>query len=89
MNMSAMSIDDLGKVLDRELEELVRAQRATCLELARRLCPNLTEDDITQPHDFPELAQNWHWNYEEGVLAGLLRAQLVLRRACLDHAPRT
>lgn len=63
-----------------EIERLIEQQRARCLELARRLRPGLTADDITQPHDFPELSQNWHWNYEDGVLAGLLVAQLTLRR---------
>jgi hypothetical protein len=62
------------------LEGMIAQQRARCLELARRLRPGLTADDITQPHDFPELSQSWHWNYEDGVLAGLLAAQLTLRR---------
>jgi hypothetical protein len=63
-----------------ELEAMIVQQRAHCLELARRLRPGLTADDITQPHDFPELSTNWHWNYEDGLLAGLLAAQLTLRR---------
>jgi hypothetical protein len=65
---------------DAELDRLIAQQRTKCLELARRLRPGLTADDITQPHDYPELAENWHWNYEDGVLAGLLLAQLTLRR---------
>ena len=63
-----------------ELEAMIQHQRAKLLELARRLRPGLTADDITQPHDYPELAENWHWNYEDGFLAGLLAAQLTLRR---------
>lgn len=72
MSTSPTSIDQL-------LAELIAAQRARCLELARRLRPGLTEDDLTQPHDFPELLTNWHWNYEDGVLAGLLAAQAAVR----------
>ena len=63
-----------------ELERMIGQQRERCLSLARRLVPGLTADDITQPHDYPELSQNWHWNYEDGLLAGLLAAQLTLRR---------
>jgi hypothetical protein len=63
-----------------ELERMIVQQRERCLDLARRLRPGLTADDITQPHDYPELAENWHWNYEDGLLAGLLAAQLTLRR---------
>jgi hypothetical protein len=73
--MTAPSTD-----LEAELERMIAQQRARCLDLARRLVPGLTGDDITQPHDFPELLQNWHWNYEDGFLAGLLAAQLTLRR---------
>ena len=63
-----------------ELGAMIEAQRAKLLDLARRLRPGLTADDITQPHDYPELAENWHWNYEDGFLAGLLAAELTLRR---------
>ncbi len=66
--------------LETELERMISLQRQRCLELACRLVPGLTPDDLTQPHDFPALLQNWHWNYEDGVLAGLLAAQLTLRR---------
>jgi hypothetical protein len=65
---------------EAELERMIAQQRERCLDLARRLRPGLTGDDITQPHDYPELAENWHWNYEDGMLAGLLAAQLTLRR---------
>jgi hypothetical protein len=66
--------------LERELERMIEQQREKYLVLARRLRPGLTADDITQPHDFAELAENWHWNYEDGFLAGLIAAQLTLRR---------
>jgi hypothetical protein len=64
----------------RELERMIAQQRERCLTLANRLRPGLTADDITQPHDYAELSENWHWNYEDGFLAGLLAAELTLRR---------
>jgi len=75
-----MSTSAAFSEIEEALEQMIVQQRARCLELARRLRPGLTADDITQPHDFPELAENWHWNYEEGLLAGLLAAQLTIRR---------
>ena len=75
MSTSAMPTD-----LEAVLEAMIVQQRDKCLELARRLRPGLTGDDITQPHDYPELAENWHWNYEDGFLAGLIAAQLAVRR---------
>jgi hypothetical protein len=63
-----------------EIGSMIEQQRAKLLDLARRLRPGLTADDIAQPHDFTELAENWHWNYEDGFLAGLLAAELTFRR---------
>lgn len=71
-----MGLDEI----ERDLEQMIQDQRGKVFALACRLRPGLTEDDITQPHDYPELKENWHWNYEDGVLAGLLAAQLTIRR---------
>ena len=60
-------------------EELIVHQRKKVLETARRLNPQLTEDDIQQPHDFPELSSSPEWQYEDGVLAGYLAAQMAVR----------
>lgn len=70
---------DVTAELEVLFEELIAQQRRRVLELARRLNPRLTEDDIQQPHDFPELAQNPEWNYEDGVLAGYQAAQMAVR----------
>ncbi|MGH7298709.1 MAG: hypothetical protein ACRELB_27460 [Polyangiaceae bacterium] len=58
-----------------ELEEL---QRRKVLELARRLRPGLTLEDIANPHDFPELADS-DWQYEDGVLAGVQTVAAAVR----------
>jgi hypothetical protein len=39
-------------------------------ELARRLKPGLTHEDMRNPHDFPELADP-DWHFEDGVLSGI------------------
>ena len=71
---------DASAAFATELEAMIESQRGKVLALAHRLRPGLTADDIAQPHDFPELAENWHWNYEDGFLAGLLAAELTFRR---------
>ena len=58
-----------------ELEEL---QRRKVLDLARRLRPKLTLDDIANPHDFPELADP-DWQYEDGLLAGVQSVLAAVR----------
>ena len=62
-----------------ELDEAIAQQRAKVLALARRINPRLTDDDILSPMDFPELASDPQFNYEDGILAGLISAQAVLR----------
>ena len=67
--------------MEELFEELIAAQRAKNLILARRILPHLTEDDILQPNDFPVLEANPHFRYEEGILEGLMTAQAALRAA--------
>jgi hypothetical protein len=63
----------------RVLEEMVAQQRARVLVHARRLNAKLTDDDVQQPHDFPELAGSPEWNYEDGILAGYQAVQAAVR----------
>ena len=65
--------------MDQLLQELIDGQQKTLLQLARRIVPNATSDDILQPNDFPELENHPHFRYEEGVLAGFQSAQIALR----------
>lgn len=57
------------------LEELVEAQRRKTLALALRIDPSLTADDLFQPHDHPKIASHPLYQFEDGVLAGLLAAR--------------
>lgn len=59
-------------------EEMIAAQRAKTLALARRIDPTLTADDLLQPHDHPRLAGNGRYQFEDGLLAGLLAARAAL-----------
>jgi len=57
------------------MEEL---QARKVIELARRLKPGLTPDDIKNPHDFPELDDK-DWHYEDGMLTGIQSVTTALR----------
>ena len=61
------------------LEQMIVQQRGKVLAIARSLNARLTEDDILSPQDFPELAESARFNYEDGLLAGLLSAQIAIR----------
>jgi hypothetical protein len=69
----------LTEALERLLEEMVAQQRARVLARARTLNPRLTDDDVQQPHDFPELAGSPEWQYEDGILAGYQAVQAAMR----------
>lgn len=71
----------LEEELERLLGEMIAQQHARLLAHARRLNGRLTDDDIQQPHDFPELAGSPEWNYEDGVLAGYQAVQAAMRAA--------
>lgn len=73
--MSRLLTDELEKLLD----EMIAHQRKKVLEHARRLNGTLTEDDVEQPHDFPELAHSPEWQYEDGILAGYRAVQAAMR----------
>lgn len=66
----------------REVEELVvqleDLQRRKVFELARRLRPGLTLEDIANPHDFPELADA-DWQYQDGQLSGVQSVLAAVR----------
>lgn len=72
-------MSDVAADLEALFEELITQQRKKVLAAARRLDAQLTEDDIQQPHDFPALAASPDWNYEDGILAGYLAAQMAVR----------
>lgn len=60
------------------LEEIIEGQREKILRCGRHFIPNLTSDDILQPNDYPELENNPHFRYEEGVLEGILTVKAAL-----------
>ncbi len=65
--------------LDKILDEMIEAQRRRLLELAARILPGVTADDLLQPHDHPALATNPEFNFEDGILAGYLAVRAALR----------
>lgn len=65
-------------VLERELSATEELHTKKVLDLARRLKPGLTGEDIQNPHDFPEL-DDPDWHYSDGILTGVKTASSALR----------
>ena len=68
------------------LEAMEENQRGKVIELARRLKPGLTAEDIRNPHDFPDL-DDPDWHFEDGQLAGIQAARFALKRLARDLVP--
>lgn len=68
----------LWEAIDREIHSIEENQTKKVIDLARRLLPNLTAEDIRNPHDFPELGDP-DWQYEDGLLAGIQSVRVALR----------
>jgi hypothetical protein len=74
---------------DSLLERMIEQQRAKVLKLAREALPHLSAEDVLNPFDFPELKAHPTFDYEDGILAGLISAQIALRaelRELSEHA---
>ena len=72
-------MSDFAATLEELFEELVAHQRRRVIEHAQRLDPRITSDDVLSPIDLPLLAADPEWNYEDGLLAGYLSAQMAVR----------
>ena len=64
--------------LDALLADMEDLQIGKVFDLARRLKPGLTLEDMRNPHDFPEL-NDTDWHYEDGVLTGIQSVRSALR----------
>lgn len=61
------------------LEKLALQQQKKLQNVAASLGFYLTDDDLLQPNDYPQLESNTHFRYEEGVKEGILTAMASLR----------
>ncbi len=76
--MAQADPDALFRRVFQLLDELERAQADKVVDLARRLKPGLTAEDIRNPHDFPDL-DDPDWHFEDGQLAGIQSVRFALR----------
>ena len=84
-----MASPDEARAFFRSIYELLdameAAQTAKVVALARRIKPNLTAEDIRNPHDFPEL-DDPDWHFEDGQLAGIQAVRFAIKSMERDLA---
>jgi hypothetical protein len=79
----ALTPRDLLRRVLHLLETMEDAQRVKVVDLARRLVPHLTAEDLRNPHDFPDL-DDPDWHFEDGQLAGIQAVRFALRGLARD-----
>jgi hypothetical protein len=69
------------------LDELIEGQKKKLFATAQGIIPRITEDDLLQPNDFPELELHPYFRYEEGILDGLRVARTAILAAQQEELP--
>ena len=77
--MPALRDPDFYQAAETLLEGMISQQRAKVLRLAREAVPHLGPEDVLNPQDFPELKAHPTFEFEDGLLSGLVAAQVALR----------
>lgn len=80
---------DAHRALERVfalLDAMEEAQRKKVLDLARRIRPGLTAEDIRNPHDFPDL-DDPDWHFEDGQLAGIEAVRFAVKGLARELEP--
>ena len=74
----------MQKKFEETLIEMIEIQKKKLLQCAEQFIPNITEEDILQPNDFPEIENHPYFRHEEGVLEGLLSALAAFKASQKD-----
>jgi hypothetical protein len=70
------------------VEELVAYQQKKVLDLAQRIHPGLTEEDVRNIHDYPDVYGDPIFQFEDGQLAGFVAARIALKARLLGGTLR-
>lgn len=68
------------------IDTMEENQKKKVIDLARRLKPGLTAEDIRNPHDFPDL-DDPDWHFEDGQLTGIQSVRFAIRSMSRDLLP--
>jgi hypothetical protein len=79
-----LALETVLKQLDDLFFEIMDQQRKKILALARVHYPDITGDDVLNPHDFQKLMEDPIFNYEEGLGSGFLAAHMAVRAYLLN-----
>ena len=70
--------------VEEVLERMISQQRDKVRDVALDMLPHLNPDELQDPQDHPEVADDAMFNFEDGLLAGLMSARMALRSTVFD-----
>lgn len=71
-------------LVEQELDRLHRHHIDQAKRVAHAINPRLTDEDLLNPDNFPEVIADPRFTYADGIAAGVLSAKIALR-AALSH----
>ncbi len=80
--------DNLIERIEQLVEEMVNQQKVKVQNVANMINPRVTREDILNPQDFPELKFDPQFNYEDGLLSGIIAVQTAIRREKIKGTER-
>jgi hypothetical protein len=73
------SVAELIDLIERELNALHKQQSDRAGNLARRIVPALTAEDVLNPDDYPQLLADSEFMFEHGAASGVMAAKIAIR----------
>lgn len=64
--------------LEKLFDGMCEQQRQKLIKIAHKIRPDLSEDDLRDPHSFPEVTSKPHYAFEDGILSGIISAQMAV-----------
>lgn len=77
--MDSTQIQELSDKFEKLFNEMIAHQRKKLLSIAQEHYPRIGMDDLLNPHDFEKLDRDSRFNFEDGLLAGYIAAQMAVR----------
>lgn len=77
---------DFAQRLDALFTQMIDQQRAKCLRIAHAVNPRFTEDDMNDPHSFPDVTGRPDYAWEDGQLSAMISMQVAINRELHDFA---
>jgi hypothetical protein len=86
-SLDVRASEQLLEISEALFNSMIDQQRAKVIRLARQAVPHISSEDVMNPDDFPELKAHPTFEFEDGILAGLVSAQMALRAELKKRLP--